>query len=149
MRYTPTILSVLDVGRRPELKSNEFVGVSHPVIEVGSLLWLKPPNQMVQSLAAWPHTPQLPKLNTHTAILIRKYAKTLIHSVNRMWHVSIFSILNACIFGVGIYQNYEAFSSERWICSISSKYSKNIAKYSWCIYIHMNTALFNQNIVTI
>ena len=42
----------LDMGRRPKLKSDEFSDFSKQVGEIFSHLCLKPPKQVVQSLAA-------------------------------------------------------------------------------------------------
>ena len=46
--------SDLDVGRRPKLKSDEFLLPIIVVIELTSLLCLKPPKKVLQSLAARP-----------------------------------------------------------------------------------------------
>ena len=46
--------SDLDMGRRPKLKSDEFSDFSKQVGEIFSHLCLKPPKQVVQSLAAQP-----------------------------------------------------------------------------------------------
>ena len=44
----------LDVGRRPKLKSDEFLLPIIVVIELTSLLCLKPPKKVLQLLAARP-----------------------------------------------------------------------------------------------
>ena len=44
----------LDVGRRPKLKSDEFLLPIIEVIELTSLLCLKPPKKVLQLLAARP-----------------------------------------------------------------------------------------------
>ena len=55
---TQKVSTDLDVGRRPELKSDEFCGVTTLVNQLMSLLCLKPPKQVVQLLAARPrYTP--------------------------------------------------------------------------------------------
>ena len=83
----------LNMGRRPELKSDEFCGVTTLVNQLMSLLCLKPPKQVVQLLAARPISShilsiQLFKLGMlHSVRPCPLKASSLLRSPHALWLV--------------------------------------------------------------